>query len=63
MYGVSQSEIRKKNIYKVLLRADTPENAEIGVKAANEIDLRDYIAVRSWNRSLEILKILGHSWG
>ena len=49
-------ELKKKSIYKVLLRTDTAENAEIGVKAANEFDLRDYIAVRSWDKSLEILK-------
>lgn len=50
-------DMKKKNIYKILLRTDTPENAEIGVAAANEFDLRDYIAVRSWDKSLEILKI------
>ena len=48
--------MKKKNIYKVLLRADTPEIAEIGVKTANEFALGDYIAVRSWDKSLEIMK-------
>ena len=50
------SELKNKNIYKVLLRADTAENAEIGVRAANDFYLGDYIAVRSWDRSLEIMK-------
>ncbi len=47
---------RKKRLYKVLLRSDTPEHAEQGVRVANSLDLRDYIAVRSWEISLEILK-------
>lgn len=51
-----KEEIRKKKCYKVLLRSDTPEHAQEGVEAANNMDLRDYIAVRSWNISLEIMK-------
>ena len=50
------NELKTKDIYKVLLRADAAENAEIGVRAANAFALGDYIAVRSWDKSLEILK-------
>ncbi len=53
----NMDEHRSKRLYKVLLRSDTPEHAALGVKAANELDLRDYIAVRSWEISLEILKV------
>ena len=55
-YLNAKQQIQKKKCYKVLLRSDTPEHAEKGVKAANNMDLRDYIAVRSWNISLEIMK-------
>lgn len=47
---------KDKKLYKVLLRSDTPEHAEEGVRIANSLNLRDYIAVRSWEISLEILK-------
>ena len=47
---------RSKKLYKVLLRSDTPEHAKEGVTVANSLELRDYIAVRSWEISLEILK-------
>ncbi len=49
-------EHRQKKLYKVLLRSDTPEHAEEGVNAVNKLDLKDYIAVRSWEISLEIMK-------
>ncbi len=52
----NMDEHRGKRLYKVLLRSDTPEHALAGVRAANSLDLRDYIAVRSWEISLEILK-------
>lgn len=55
-YLKNKKDIKKKKAYKVLLRSDSPEHAEAGVKAANEMDLRDYIAVRSWNVSLELMK-------
>ena len=51
-----KQRMQKKKCYKVLLRSDTPEHAEKGVEEANSMDLRDYIAVRSWNVSLEIMK-------
>lgn len=49
-------ELCSKNIYKVLLKADSAEDALFGMHAVNELNLHDYIAVRSWNISLEILK-------
>jgi hydroxymethylpyrimidine pyrophosphatase-like HAD family hydrolase len=48
--------ICNQKIYKVLLRADTPEDALLGVKAVNALNLHGYIAVRSWDLSLEIVK-------
>ena len=56
-YLSAKSELKKKNIYKVLLRTDTPEHGAFGAKVVNEMDLRDYLAVRSWEVSLEIMKI------
>ena len=47
---------KTKSIYKVLLKAENPIDAENGVRIANELDLCGYIAVRSWDISLEILK-------
>lgn len=47
---------KHKKLYKVLLRSDTPDHASEGVAAVNSIDLKDYIAVRSWEISLEIMK-------
>lgn len=55
-YINGKESFKNKNIYKVLLKTDTPANGELGSKLANELDLRDYIAVRSWEVSLEIMK-------
>ena len=55
-YKNSKYDLMKKNIYKILLRSDSPENSLIGVSKINEFDLKDYIAVRSWDISLEIMK-------
>ena len=43
--------------YKILLRTDEPENGIKLYSLANQLELRDYIAVRSWNVSLEIMKL------
>jgi hydroxymethylpyrimidine pyrophosphatase-like HAD family hydrolase len=40
----------------VLLRAESDAKGTEGVIAANKLNLYDYIAVRSWGLSLEILK-------
>lgn len=55
-YFKIKNQLKNQNIYKALLRSDSVEHAEVGVKIANSLDLGDYIAVRSWNISLEILK-------
>ena len=55
-YRKNLLEIKKKNVYKIILRAKTPEDARLGVIEANKMDLGDYIAVRSWEISLELIK-------
>lgn len=55
-YQTSKGYLKTKDVYKVLLRADTPEYNNIGKRYIDEMHLREYIAVRSWDLSLEILK-------
>ena len=55
-YIKEKNHLKKLNIYKVLLRADNSENGKMGAELANRIELYDYIAVQSWDLSLEILK-------
>lgn len=55
-YFTRLEDIKTKRIYKVLFRTDTAENGAIGAEMANTLDLRGYIAVRSWEISLEIMK-------
>jgi hydroxymethylpyrimidine pyrophosphatase-like HAD family hydrolase len=49
-------KLSKQKIYKVLLRTDNAESALQRIKAVNSLNLNGYIAVRSWDKSLEILK-------
>lgn len=56
-YLASKEALKKQNIYKVLLRADDDEKGLAGALAVNKLNLYDYIAVRSWGLSLEIMKL------
>lgn len=49
-------ELKKQKHYKILLKTNTPKNGIRLSRLANKLDLGDYIAVRSWNVSLEIMK-------
>ncbi|MBQ3016890.1 MAG: HAD-IIB family hydrolase [Clostridia bacterium] len=51
-----KEEIKKEKIYKILFRAETTDAGTRGAQAANKMELYNYIAVRSWGLSLEILK-------
>ncbi len=55
-YESAKSIFKERLIYKVLLKAENPIDAESGAHIVNELELGDYIAVRSWEISLEILK-------
>ena len=55
-YLNSKEDLKKRNVYKVLLRAESDAKGTEGVIAANKLNLYDYIAVRSWGLSLEFLK-------
>ena len=55
-YHAEKQTLKDKKIYKVLLRADTTELNNIGKDYIDKMPLYDYIAVRSWDLSLEILK-------
>ena len=44
-----------RKIYKVVFVTDTSEKGELGAKLTNEIRLGDYIAVRSWDKSIELM--------
>ena len=53
-----ENEIKPYNehkIYKVVFVTDTSEKGELGAQLTNEIPLGDYIAVRSWDKSIEIM--------
>ena len=56
-YLAAKEELKVRNIYKILLRAENDELGAAYAKAANKLELYDYIAVRSWGLSLEILKL------
>ena len=51
-----RDELKKRNIYKVLLRAESVTKGTKGALEANKLELYDYIAVRSWGLSLEFMK-------
>ena len=51
-----KEEIKKEKIYKILFRAETTDAGTRGAQAVNKMELYNYIAVRSWGLSLEILK-------
>lgn len=55
-YTAQKDKLKALNIYKVLLFAESSETAEDAVAEVNKLDLKDYIAVRSWSTSLEIMK-------
>ncbi len=54
-YVTLKDSLKQENIYKVVLRAVDEESAVRSVEAVNRYELFDYIAVRSWNISLEIM--------
>ena len=55
-YPSRKTDFLNKKIYKVLLRAETPNDALLGVQKMYSMELNGYIAVRSWDRSLELMK-------
>ena len=55
-YLEAKPELKSRNIYKVLLRAESDLKGTEGAIAANKLNLYDYIAVRSWGLSLEFMK-------
>ena len=56
-YLSAKDDLKRRNIYKVLLRAENDEKGSLGAKAVSNLELYDYIAVRSWGLSLEIMKL------
>ncbi len=56
-YKDIEQSIKDKQFYKVLFRFETPEDALFALDITKKIDMKSYIAVRSWDRSLELLML------
>jgi hydroxymethylpyrimidine pyrophosphatase-like HAD family hydrolase len=54
-YVALKDSLMKEDVYKVVLRAPDEASALRGVETVNGYELFDYIAVRSWNISLELM--------
>ncbi len=54
-YRKEISNYKRRKIHKVLFMTTTPDKGLEGVKRANELPLANYLAVRSWDTSLEII--------
>ncbi len=54
-FSAMRDELLQKRIYKVVLRATDPEAAAAGSRTVSEFGFDDYISVRSWNISLELM--------
>ena len=52
----TRESYEKRNLYKILFRFPSVDMALKAKKILSEFDMRGYIAVRSWEISLEILK-------
>ncbi|MBE6635079.1 MAG: HAD-IIB family hydrolase [Ruminococcaceae bacterium] len=55
-YETAKQALRGKYIYKVLLRAENAADAANGLRIVKQMELGDYIGVRSWEFSMEFLK-------
>ena len=55
-YKLKKSELMQKNIYKCVIVSDNNENGLYNKIVANELELYDYYAVRSWATGLEFFK-------
>ena len=55
-YILAKDELKSRKIYKALLRAANSDIGSQGAILANTLELYDYIAVRSWSLSLELIR-------